>query len=77
QDLEKSKVAIKELMEEIQDNQDELKSAVQEKLDLIRLSLSEFSSGYREARDEEIKRVMAMDKSVLQNFLSERAGEVK
>ena len=28
-------------------------------------------------RDQEIKRVMAMDKSMLQSFLSERAGEVK
>lgn len=28
-------------------------------------------------RDQEIKRVMAMDKSMLQGFLSERAGEVK
>ncbi|CAM9631475.1 unnamed protein product [Scytosiphon promiscuus] len=77
EDLERSKVAIRELLEEIHENRDELKSVAQEKLDLIRLSLSEFSSGYREARDEEMKRVMAMDKSVLQSFLSERAGEVK
>ncbi|CAM9740628.1 unnamed protein product, partial [Ectocarpus sp. 6 AP-2014] len=77
EDLEKSKEALKELMEEIHENRDELKSAAQEKLDLIRVSLSEFSTGYRQARDEEIKRVMAMDKSMLQSFLSERAGEVK
>ncbi|CAM9965772.1 unnamed protein product, partial [Laminaria digitata] len=77
EDLDKTKQAIKELLHEIEDNKDELKSVAQEKLDLIRVSLSAFSSGYREARDQEIKRVMAMDKSMLQSFLSERAGEVK
>lgn len=34
----------------LQNNRDNLKSAAQEKLDVIRVSLSEFSSGYREAR---------------------------
>ncbi|CAN0329773.1 unnamed protein product [Pylaiella littoralis] len=77
EDIENSKKALKELLEEIHDNRDELKSAAQEKLDLIRVSLSEFSTGYREARDEEITRVMAMDKSALQAFLHDRAGEVK
>eukprot|EP00903_Cladosiphon_okamuranus_P013206 g12318.t1 len=77
EDLEKSKQALKELLEEMHANRDGLKSAAKEKLDLIRLSLAEFSSGYREARDEEIKRVMAMDESVLKSFLSERADEVK
>ena len=33
-----------------QENKDDLKSVAQEKLDLIRISLSAFSSGYREAR---------------------------
>eukprot|EP00752_Nemacystus_decipiens_P008338 g7452.t1 len=77
EDLEKSKQALKELMEEIHENRDGLKSAAQEKLALIRVSLSEFSLGYREARDEEIKRVMAMDEGMLKSFLNERVGEVK